>query len=85
MMILKPYTTTDKWFTYHEGIGNAKYLQLQILIAQHLILMFGLQQIQHLVLAPFFGDNSNDIPLLFSFITGYSKVGDYTVMETKWC
>ena len=29
MMILKPYTTTDKWFTYHEGIGNAKYLQLQ--------------------------------------------------------
>ena len=82
MIILKPYTVTDKWFTYHVGIGNAKYIQLESTnAATSQSDTFGSTDPTSSVFSihtQFWGSNSNDIiGYCFAEKKGYSKFGSY--------
>jgi hypothetical protein len=82
MMILKPLPTTDAWWTFHAGIGNAKYLKLNTNDAEAsnsniwgsttpTSSVFSLNTF-------FWGANTNDIiAYCFAEVQGFSKFGSF--------
>ena len=82
MMILKPISTTDAWWTYHNFLGNAKYLKLNTTDAEASNSnIWGSTTPTSSVFSlnvGFWGANTNDIlAYCFAEKKGYSKIGSY--------
>ena len=84
MVIVKPYSTSDDWYVYHQGLGNAKYIRLNVGAggATTNASTWGSTTPTSSVFSigtGFWGVNSvQNVFYAFADVKGYSKMGSYT-------
>ena len=83
MIIVKPYSVSDSWYTYHVGTGNAQYIQLESSNAStsnsNTWASTSPTSSVFSMSTNFWGANTNDIiAYCFAEKKGFSKFGSYT-------
>jgi len=83
MVIVKPYSTSDDWYVYHQALGNAKYIRLNTDSASTSNSnTWGSTSPTSSVFSintTFWGVNSiQSVFYAFADVKGYSKMGSYT-------